>query len=244
MTPKIIFDGEGLRASVMGHEEGPGTADKLFVTFDNWNGNREGFLPLKTGRSFVDLGYVHLHLYTARNDWFLAPDLTPALAALSTFCAPFVRRAGMSFSMGGNGALLLSRVLKFDQLLFVSPHIAFASPLPHEDIRFASDFVDAPFSQAAQAALLEHPCPGTEAVIFYDPGISLDRAHARVVAEHFEAARLVRLEGGGHPASSRIEKANRFGLFIRAATGTEGIDETPVVAAHDALMQIWKKAKL
>jgi hypothetical protein len=244
MDPKIIFDGEGLRASVMGLPDGPNAPRQLFVTFDNWNGNRDGFLPLKTGRSFVDQGFVHLHVYTSRNDWFLSPDLTEALEVLSAFAAPFERSAGMSFSMGGNGALLLSRAIGFDQLLFVSPHIAFASPLPHEDIRFTSDFADEPFSQAAQTTILAHPSPRTEAVVFYDPGISLDRAHARVVGEHFENARLVRLEGGGHPASHRIEKANRFGLFIRAATGVDGIDETPVVAAHKALMQVWKKARL
>lgn len=216
----------------------------LFVTFDNWNGQRDGFAPLKAGRSFVDRGYVHLHLYTARNDWFLSPDLTEAMDVIRRFAEPFQRRAGMSFSMGGNGALLLSRAVRFDQLLFVSPHIAFGAPLPHEDIRFAADFADEPFAAAAQAALLEHPSPGTEAVVFYDPGISLDRAHARIVSRHFDDARLVRLEGGGHPASHRIEKANRFGLFIRAATGADGIDEKPVVDAHMALMQVWRKARL
>lgn len=240
MDPKILFDGEDLLVSGLGFPDQGRLPDRLFVTFDNWEHQRDGFPAPKVTMGYVDKGFAHLHLSSARNDWFLSPELTEVLDVIKTVAAPFKWRGSMAFSMGGNGAMLVSRAVQFDQILFVSPNIAFASGLPYPDERFDSDFRDPAFAKAAQDTLIRRRVKGTQAVVFYDPGISLDRAHARLTANCFDGARMVQMKGGGHPASKRIQKANRFRLFIEAATAKDGIDPTPIAEAQKALMQQWQ----
>ncbi|MGL5010663.1 MAG: alpha/beta hydrolase, partial [Paracoccaceae bacterium] len=107
MGDRRIFDGAHLRADLYG-----AGGNGLFVSFDHWRGPaRAGFPRTAPVQTALDLGYASLVISTAADDWFLNADLPDLRLALSGFSARYPVVRGIGFSMGGYGALLLSRVL-------------------------------------------------------------------------------------------------------------------------------------
>lgn len=229
MISRPLFDGEHLRATVLGDH-----ADRLIVTFDHWSATKDGFPPPRNRSSYVDKGFTHLHLATRRNDWFLNPDLPGALDEIATFAAGFSHRVTLAFSMGGFGALMVSRVVDFAQALLVSPHSTFSPAYPPHDDRFAAAMVSEDFAAMAYRILLDARKSRADCVVLYDSTARFDAEHATAAAGLFRKARLVDLEGGGHPATQRITNNNRFGMVMRAITG-EQVDIAPLVALHKEL---------
>lgn len=229
MTPRFIHDGRDMRATALGD-----APDRLIVTYDHWSADKAGFPPLRVHSSYVALGFTHLHLVTRRNDWFLNRDLPGALHDIADFAAPFAHKLTLAFSMGGFGALMVSRVVAFDRVMLVSPHSSFSPDHPPHDDRFASDGIAPDFAAIACDILLGGAKSKAECAVLYDSSAPFDAAHAQAAAGLFRRSKLIDLKGGGHPATRRLTDAGRFDLVVQAITGRNfALD--PLVTAHGEL---------
>ncbi|GKY86747.1 hypothetical protein [Sinisalibacter aestuarii] len=226
MTPRFIFDGEHLRATALGDHP-----DKLIITFDHWARDKDGFAPVRRDSSYVDKGFSHLHIATNRNDWFLNRDLPGALDAIAGFAAGYRRAVSLAFSMGGYGALLVSRVVTFRQVLLVSPHSTYAQDFPPFDDRFETDIADPDFAAAAHAAILDGKASKAACTVLYDSSMPFDTDHAEVAGNMFRNPRRIDLEGGGHPATRLLTDNNRFGMIMKAITADD-LDVSRIEAQH------------
>lgn len=229
MTPRFIHDGKDLRATVLGD-----APDRLIVTFDHWSAGKTGFPPLRTHSSYVALGFSHLHLVTRRNDWFLNRDLPGALHDIAEFAAPFAHKVTLAFSMGGFGALMVSRVVAFDRVMLVSPHSTFSPDHSPYDDRFATKGIALDFAAIAHDILLGGPKSTAACAVLYDSSARFDAAHAAAVAVLFRAPRLVDLKGGGHPATKRLTDNGQFDLVVQTITGRDFALDT-LASAHRKL---------
>jgi hypothetical protein len=209
--------------------------DTMIVTFDHWDRGKASFTDIPAQSGFAKRGYTHLHISTCRNDWFLNPDMPKALLKISRLCEDYPHKITIAFSMGGFGALLLSRVVAFRQLLLISPHSTYSKDVPPYDNRFAPDIRDEDFARTANDMVHSTLRMEAECVVLYDSTQRFDTDHAQSAARLFTDARLVDLRGGGHPAIGVLQKAGRYGLVRDAALG-DGVDETALVEAHYKLV--------
>lgn len=207
---QIVFEGHYARAIC----HNPGRSH-LLVGFDHRNLNREGFAQITPSVTAQQRGYSQLNVQVRYNDYYLNDDLAELCKALRRFTKPFVQVCGIGFSMGGFGALLLSKALRLDHVVLVSPQrLDFPKKRP-----FAVDL-------AAEAAVFS---PGIEprfegilgamrGVVMYDPyvGRGRDRAYARVVGQLAPRLRLLALPGGGHPATQITAEAKTYRRFQEA----------------------------
>lgn len=230
VAPRRLFDGEHLRVIQSGNNR-----DKLAVTFDFWRRGKEDFENTDIVGGFVKDGYAQLHLATRANDWFVNPDLPEALLAIARFAAPFKRKIGFGFSMGGHGGLLVSRLVAFDRLLLVSPHSTHSKEIAPYDDRFPAAPTDPDVGETAYDMV--HNAVATEAdcVIVYDSTRDFDGYHARIAARLFARPRIIDLKRGGHPATTVLREADRYGLVRKVVLGGEA-EEEAMVAAHEALV--------
>lgn len=227
MAPEFVFESDTLRASLAGRRH-----PDLIVTFDNWQWRKSRFTKPRAGAHFLKAGFAHLHLSTRANDWFLTPDTPACLDMLRELAEGYRRRAALSFSMGGYGAILLSRDIAFQQMLFFSPQTAFSPDLPPYDDRFHADPSDPDFAALVHETVLAAEPVGGDVVVAFDPSAKMDRAHARAMKLYFKAPRFVELEGAGHPASQYLTQAHRYGTIAHAVTGPDGIREDRFVKAY------------
>lgn len=210
--------------------------DALAITFDHWSKAKLGFTEMKPDTAFAQRGFTHLHVSTSHNDWFLNPDMPKALLKIARFAEAFPRKLTLAFSMGGFGALLVSRVVAFDQLLLISPHSTYSKDTAPHDGRFATDIQDEAFARSANEMVHASHRMDAECVVVYDSTQPFDTAHARISSRLFTRSRLVDLKGGGHPATGVLHAAQRYNLVRNAAIG-DGIDEAAFVAAHYEILR-------
>lgn len=69
------------------------------------------------------------------------------------------------------------------------------------------------------------------AIIAVDPFQWHDLVNARLIANRFPGSALVRLPGGGHPASQILRASGQFGTLQDCVTGTP-LDSWPQHLAH------------
>lgn len=221
------------------HGDGP---DALAVTFDHWGEGKRGFSQKKAHTELARRGFTHLHVSTSQNDWFLNPEMPEALLKIADFAEPFARKLTIAFSMGGFGALLVSRVVAFDQLLLVSPHSTYSNAFPPHDDRFSADILDEGFARTAHDMVHSSLKMDAECVVVFDSTRPFDEAHARMSKKLFTRSRLVDLRGGGHPATGVLRAAKRYNMVLEAAIG-HGIDETAFVDAHYQLLAVRRSSE-
>lgn len=235
MKPAILFDGPHLRATSLGDNP-----RRMVVTFDHWRRDRQGFDPHR-GSTFVNRGFTHVQVRTRRNDWFLNPDLAALLTRLDAVSLGFTTVLGLGFSMGGYGLALASRRVRFDRMLFVSPHTTPAADLPHgapiQDRRFAADPVDPAFTREAHDIIRRTPPRSGNCVVLYDPLSAADTRHAAEIERLFFNAQRVPLTGAGHPVSASLPSPLGFQLIVEALL-TDPISTTFITATHDRMRRI------
>lgn len=227
--PAYLFDGTKLKVSL----RGPRTA-RLMVTYDYWSRQKPGFGALNRRSRYADRGFTHLHLHTRQNDWFLNRETEAALAAIGSYARGFDSAASIGFSMGGFGVMLVSRVVDFDRVLLVSPHITFSEhQFPHET-RFPAHIGNIGRALKLNERVVSGPPARAQAAVIYDGRVAGDLYHAETAAGRFGASELVDLAGGGHPATTALTRGGHFGLVLDAITG-ETLDMQPIRRAHAAL---------
>ncbi|MGV6812337.1 MAG: hypothetical protein ACWA47_08830 [Brevirhabdus sp.] len=198
----VIFESHNVRAYM--HDPG---GKRLVVMFDHRRTPRTGFPPLSRVQFFRSHNYATLHVDTARNDWFLSPDLAQLRKALQAATQRYRFRTAMGFSMGGFGALLFARALKLRQALLVSPQISVIPDRVPWDRRFREDALGL---DPALDDVSSTPWEGMTGVTLFDPGRPLDRHHARQIQAHYPGIRPVAMPFGGHPASAPLTEAGLF----------------------------------
>lgn len=215
----MVFAGRHARAICFN----PG-AERLLVTFDNWRKDHVGFPEAAPSKAVMEAGFGQLCVHSARNDWYLSPEVAALREALGRFCAGFAEVRGIGFSMGGYGALLLSKALRLERVVLVSPQVSiFPERYPH-DRRYAAE---AAGLDPAQDLRGEDIVAGLRGVILFDPLMQRrDAAHARAIAAFAPGLQGVAMPFGGHPAMGAIREARLYGRVLQAAmTGDASVAE-------------------
>jgi len=194
MGREVLFDGAHLRAEPIRPD-----AEILFVRFDNLRLERNGFPQWSPSQRVAALGMAELSIMSAQNDWFLNPDLGPLRAALRQVTGRYRTVRCLAFSMGGYGALLLSRALRLRHAVLVSPQFCgFADQPPgdHRYRRFAG-LMDSKLGDLTAVTVRK-----LHGVVLFDPvGHPMDRAQARLILAQAPNMRAVAMTLGGHPAT-------------------------------------------
>ena len=228
--PAFLYSGQKLKVSV----RGPRTA-RLMVTYDFWSRQKPGFGRINPRSRYADLGFTHLHLSTRQNDWFLNRETEAALGVIESFARGFDHVASIGFSMGGYGAMLLSRVVDFDQVLIISPHITFSEHQYPYETRFPAHMGNLARALKLNETVASGPPARADCAVVFDSTVERDSYHAETAGSRFRAPQLVDLRGGGHPATTALTRAGQFPLVIAAITG-DRLDVAPIRRAHDALV--------
>ncbi len=191
---EILFDGSHLRAEVHNPDR-----EVLFVRFDNLRLDRDGFPAFEPSDKVAARGMAELSVVTARNDWYLNPDLDALRGVLRGMTGRYRTVRCIAYSMGGYGALLLSKALRLRQAVLVSPQYCMFPGLPPGDPRYARYAKTLDPAVGDLAGVVARRLRG---VVVYDPlGNPLDRAHARLILQQAPNMSGVAMAFGGHPAT-------------------------------------------
>lgn len=212
---EMVFEGRHSRAFCFNV-----TASKLWVRFNARQTATMGFPAPEPQKAAIAAGYASMWVQTAVNDYYLNDDLPDLRRALHDFTARFHHVGAVGFSMGGFGALLLSRALRMRQAVLVSPQrLGFPQAYP-----FQSDpsVEGAAFWQGGDPAL-DGVSPDLRGMVLVDPfgGRGRDRAYARHLGQIAPGLRFVPLCGAGHPATNVLHEARLFGRFQQAVLQVE-----------------------
>ena len=226
-APERIFDGDHLQARLW-HPDRPTTA--LYVTFRHWVPAPGTFDDSGCVRRALGAGLAHLHIQSRWNDWFLNSE-TPALeAALKALRARFLTARALGFSMGGYGALRLSRALRLNQVLVVSPQASLL--LPGED-----RYPEAAQFDPVAGELATHARRDLTGVVVFDPFHRLDACHARLVLQVLPGLQPAALVFGGHPGTEALGRAGGFPALQRLSFSAK-VQARAVVALHRELRAV------
>lgn len=211
MNFTTIFDGDRLRASLRRHDDGAGP---LIVTFDFRKQGKSDFGPPSASKQFESAGFSQLSIKSRANDWFIN-DETPALEeSLATVATEFGAVHMLGWSMGGYGAFRFARAMEASRVVAISPQVSLDSGVAPYEWRYKTE------AAGFDPDLGAIPSPGgtgPSGLILADPFIPADMAHARALVAMFPQVRIVRLAGGGHPASRLLRENGKAWLIQRAA---------------------------
>lgn len=225
---QTVFEGAHVRAVCFNAD-----AARLRVRLSYRRDAEVGFDAAEPQGAAIKAGYANLWVQAAQNDYYISPDLPALRRALHGFCARYRDVSAVGFSMGGFGAVLLSRALHLTQAVLVSPQrLGFPKAAP-----FASDDAQelACFTTDDPNADLDGISPDLRGVVMFDPfaGKGRDRAYARHLGRIVPGLRLLALPGAGHPATNVMVEAKKFMQF-QQATFVPQIEAADIRAVHRA----------
>lgn len=195
---EILFAGRHLRAEMHNPDRAV-----LFVRFDNLRLERDGFAGWTPSATVAARGMAELSIMSAHNDWFLNPDLAELRAALRQFSGRFRTVRCLAFSMGGFGALLLSRALRLRHAVLVSPQFSVFPGQPPGERRYQryTKLLDPALDDMAGVVVRK-----LHGVVLFDPvGVPADRAQARMILDLLPNMSGVAMAFGGHPATLAMQ---------------------------------------
>lgn len=204
MAPLVLFAGEHLRAEVHNPD-----AEVLFVTFDRWRRDRDGFAEWQPSTRVAEHGFAELIIKTAQNDWYLNPDLAGLRTVLKAHTGRYRTVRSFAFSMGAYAALLLSRPLRLRHAVLISPQYSVFPDLPPLDRRYKRE---AEALDPALGDLARFVAPKLRGVVLFDPvGNPVDRAHARLILAQVPRMSGVAMPLAGHPATQVMLETTVYG---------------------------------
>ena len=214
MTGKVLFAGDHLRAEVHNPD-----AEVLFVTFDRWRRDRDGFAGWAPSTRVAAAGFAELIIKTAQNDWYLNPDLPSLRRALKAYTGRFRTVRSFAFSMGAYAALLLSRPLRLRHAVLVSPQYSPFPDLAPYDTRYRRE---AQALDMDMGDFAEVVAPKLRGVILFDPLTHpIDRAHARLILAQVPRMVGVAMPLAGHPATQILLETAEYAKLRALAFGAE-----------------------
>jgi len=231
-----VFDGTRLRAKL----RRSGGA-MLIVTFDYRRLRRAGFDDQPPTSRFRQAGVDQLHVFAAKNDWFINSE-TPALeATLATVAAGYDQVRVFGYSMGGYGAFRFARSLGAQEVIAVSPQAGIAPDTVPDDRRY---WREGRRFDVEMGALQTRGTDRLRGFIAVDPFRAIDMAHARLIQAEFPAVALARLPFGGHPATKALAGARRR-LAPHDAILADTVRAADLVALHRTVraesIDYWKE---
>ncbi len=233
-APERIFDGDLLQARLW-QPDRPTTA--LYVTFRHWLPEPGSFDDKGRVQRALGAGLAHLHIQSRWNDWFLNRETLALESALQALRARFLTARALGFSMGGYAAMRLSRALRLNQVLLVSPQVSLL--LPGED-----RYPEAAGFDAAVGDLVTHARRDLTGVVAFDPFHRLDASHARRITQILPGIRPAALGFGGHPGSAALAQAGGFGALQRQSLSAR-LRAPEVIALHRSLraasLRYWRE---
>jgi hypothetical protein len=202
MPPETLYQSDQLR--ILCHNP---QAEHAVVVFDHRQVRDGNFATIRPSDKITKAGFSYITVASKRNDWFLSPSLSDCHEQVSAYMAKYRRVVGFGSSMGGFGALAMSRTFRFKQVLVVSPQITVFPDRAPFDPRFKEHAkeLDPTFDTVSQ-----HPRKGLGGVILFDPNQPNDLAHAQIISELFPRLRRVPMSFAGHPALKLISQAKGF----------------------------------
>lgn len=202
MSETTVFETEYLRAICYNPDH-----SRLIVSFDHWRPVRSGFPAPNPSQFFAKNEVAFMTIHSSRNDWFISADLLALQQALSHFTKSYDRISSIGFSMGGYGALLLSRATRTNQVVLISPQYSiFAERAPFE----ARYKAEAALLDPKLDTLAANPRRGLRGVILFDSANKIDAKHVSLITEVFPKITSIPLPFGGHPAMQTIIEAKRY----------------------------------
>lgn len=225
IASEVIWEGVHSRAILFN----PG-GRSLAVSFDHYTPSKSSFPAAQPVLGFVEAGFAALRLQTARNDWFVNPDLPELEARLSARLPEYPRAVALGFSLGGYAALRLNRALRLDEVLLISPQVSIhrsVCPWERRWAREAKSF-DPVLGDLAPVARAD-----LRGLVVFDPLFHADRKHAAAILTLFRGLRPLRLAGGDHPANSVLREAGEASL-LHVCCLQDPIPAEPIRAAHRA----------
>jgi len=184
-------------------------ADKprLVISFDHWRMARHGFPDPNPSQFFAKNDMAFMTIYSARNDWFLSLDLPALKQALSQFTKSFHHITSIGYSMGGYGALLLSRATRANQVVLVSPQSSIFPDRAPFETRYKTE---AAMLDPKLDTLAQKPRRGLRGTLLFDPTIRIDAKHAKIILQSFPKITATPLPFAGHPAMQTIAEAKLY----------------------------------
>lgn len=209
---QTLYAGEHVRAVL----RNPGR-EVLIVSFDHWRKTRQGFPAWQPSATVAERGFSELVVVSSRNDWFLSPELAGLRRALDLHCGQYRAVRCLAFSMGGYGALLLSRALHLRRAVLVSPQWSVFPEKPPHDRRF---WQDAAMLDAGLGDLTGQLAPRLRGVVLFDPAESrIDADHAEIIAANAPRIAKLALPFGGHPATQHLVQTGQYRFLRDLALG-------------------------
>ncbi|WP_417523488.1 alpha/beta fold hydrolase [Marinovum sp.] len=202
MTGERLFDGALIRATLFN----PGQKT-LFVSFRQRLAAPGQFDDPRPVRSITAAGMSHLHLQSRWNDWYINDETTALEAALRAHAAGYDDACAMGFSMGGYAAFRFAEALRLRRVIAVSPQYSIAP----EHVPFDRRYRDCAGGFDADLGDLSTRGTDLQGVILADPFRPMDIRNAALISAAFPQVSLVRLAGGGHPATGVLREGGRFG---------------------------------
>lgn len=223
MTP--VFEGAHLR--LLWAKNRPG--ERLFVTFDHWTKGRQGFEAPSGNTLFDKRNWPVLRIQSARNDWFLNPDLEAALDTVAAIAADYDSAVTYGFSMGGYGALRFAAAAGAARVVTISPQF---SPAPERTPFEARWWKDRKLCDLRLDDLSHLATPSAPTIVAaYDPLQGPDRLQAELIRKSCHDFFALPLPFGGHPATQTILQGDRLGAFSEALL-TGPLDRAALLAPH------------
>lgn len=227
MSFETVFDGARLRASLARHGAAGGP---LIVTFDFRKPGKTEFDPPSPSAQFDKAGFSQLAIKSRANDWFVNDETAALEARLAILTREFGAVHMLGWSMGGYGAFRFVRAMNAARVVAVSPQVSLDPGVVPFESRYRAE------ATGFDPALGAIPAPrgaGPSGLILVDPLIPADMAHARALVALFPRVRILRLAGGGHPASRLLRESGKAWLIQRAARDA-AVDARPLRQAHKA----------
>lgn len=232
--PELIFDGELLQARLWLPDR-PTTA--LYVTFRQWMPEPGRFDDRGRVQRALTAGLAHLHLQSRWNDWFLNCETTALEAALRSTRSRFLTARALGFSMGGYGALRVSKSLRLNRVLLVSPQVSLL--IPGED-----RYPEAATFDPIAGDLAIHARKDLTGTVAFDPFYRLDALHARQIMTLLPGIAAAKLPFGGHPGTAALGHVGGFRTLQRLSLSSR-LQAREVVALHRDLrrgsMRYWRE---
>ena len=233
---EVLFAGQHLRAELHNPQ-----AEVLFVTFDRWRKDRDGFAEWQPSTKVAEHGFAELIIKSAQNDWYLNADLTPLRRVLKDHTGRYRTVRCFAFSMGAYAALLLSKSLRLRHAVLVSPQY---SPFPHLPPGDPSYRREAKLLDPGLGDLAQVVAPKLRGVVLFDPVCCpIDRNHARLILDQAPRMSGVAMPLAGHPATQVMLETTAYGK-LRALAFAAETDPARYHALHVAardLSPLYKK---
>ncbi|TKW66220.1 MAG: hypothetical protein DI616_12140 [Paracoccus denitrificans] len=205
VTGVPVFLGKHVRAIHFGETE------RIFVALDFGRSDRNGFPEQSPSRYLAKRGIGTLSIMLSENSWYLTPENDALRHALDAHCRGARDVRAMGVSMGGFGAVLLSKALHLKKALLISPQYSiFRSRAPWDRRR---NRISAKFSEAWDD-LDQGVKPDLSGMMIYDPRRRPDVHHIRALGRVLPDMKIAAVPFGGHPAHVNLVGRSGFRLLI------------------------------